>query len=150
MGQGTGHLAKPARPGTALESAQRPISIVYALTKPGTRDVRYVGCTTNLKRRYAEHLRDITGQDAKAEWMRGLRERGLKPGLIILEMVNIEAGAQIEAMWISMFRHDSTGTKLVNTGWCWPKCPKCRQEYNRAMGRAYFNAVMAVAKRHGV
>jgi hypothetical protein len=91
--------------------------------------VRYIGCTKHIKRRYTEHLRNIKGHDARAEWIRGLQARGLKPGLIILEMVNVEAGAQIEAMWISMYRHHTNGARLVNTGWCYPRCPECRREY---------------------
>ena len=57
---------------------------IYTLSHPITNEVRYVGKTINLKRRYKQHLYDKR-QSHKASWVRSLKSEGLKPILTVIE-----------------------------------------------------------------
>ena len=78
------------------------IIYIYTLSHPITNEVRYVGKTINIKRRYKQHLYDKRGSH-KASWVKSLKNDGLKPILTIIEECNNDNWAEREIFWISQF-----------------------------------------------
>ena len=74
---------------------------IYTLSHPITNEVRYVGKTINIKRRYKQHLYDKRGTH-KASWVKSLRKDGLKPILNILEECT-DNWQEREIHWISQY-----------------------------------------------
>ena len=75
---------------------------IYTLSHPLTNEVRYVGKTINIKRRYKQHLYDKRNS-YKANWVKSLRNDGLKPILTILETCNEDNWQEREIHWIAQF-----------------------------------------------
>lgn len=75
---------------------------IYALLDPRTEEVRYVGKTTNPRRRLFEHLRKPANEHL-AHWINALDQLGLIPNLEILDEVGDEDWADRERFWISRF-----------------------------------------------
>jgi hypothetical protein len=86
--------------------------IVYALADPETTIIRYIGCSTDPRARLWHHLwdgrsfkADYGVIEAKHAWLAGLRARGLRPELVILEEVAPgDRWQDREAFWIDLFR----------------------------------------------
>lgn len=76
---------------------------IYTLSHPITNEVRYVGKTINIKRRYKQHLYDKRGS-YKSNWIQSLRTQNLKPILIILEECD-DNWQDREIYWISQFNN---------------------------------------------
>ena len=57
---------------------------IYTLSHPITNEVRYVGKTINIKRRYKQHLYDKRTSH-KSSWVQSLIKEKLKPTLTIIE-----------------------------------------------------------------
>jgi len=72
--------------------------VIYALCEPATNLVRYIGATTDIIERTRKHWSG--GDDSTGEWVRGLREKSLLPGAMILEMVSDEDAVVAETKWI--------------------------------------------------
>ncbi len=83
---------------------------IYGLTDPNTNAVRYVGITIDMKRRYRRHLAD-GGDSYRVRWIRKLIKFGLKPGLVILEIVADALAQETERKWIKFYGRKN----LVNT-----------------------------------
>jgi group I intron endonuclease len=74
---------------------------IYTLSHPITNEVRYVGKTINIKRRYKQHLYDKR-HSHKASWVKSLKNEGLKPVLTILETCQ-DNWQEREIFWISQY-----------------------------------------------
>lgn len=84
-------------------------TFVYCLKHPLTNEVRYIGRTNNLKRRFAEHLRHSRSANShKKTWILQLLKSGLSPIMEVLEECEHKNAARVENYWISKF------TNLVN------------------------------------
>jgi group I intron endonuclease len=77
---------------------------IYTLSNPTTNEVRYVGKTINIARRYKQHLYDKRTTH-KASWVQSLKKVGLKPKLIILEECNKDNWQEREKYWIRQFNN---------------------------------------------
>jgi len=87
--------------------------VIYGLTDPRSTCVRYIGQTRDPFERYAGHCRHQPySRDPRVRWIRELRQNGLKPGLIELEVVPESDAAAVEHFWISSLR--SAGASLFN------------------------------------
>lgn len=89
---------------------------IYTLSHPITNEVRYVGKTINLKRRYKQHLYDKRTTH-KCNWVKSLKNEGLKPVLTVIE-VCYDNWQEREIYWISQFNNltnflDGGGTNYV-------------------------------------
>ncbi|WP_300571212.1 GIY-YIG nuclease family protein [Flavobacterium sp.] len=74
---------------------------IYTLSHPITNEVRYVGKTINIKRRYKQHLYDKRNTH-KCNWVQSLRKDKLKPILTIIE--ECESNWQDrEKYWITQY-----------------------------------------------
>jgi hypothetical protein len=88
--------------------------LIYALLDPITKEVRYIGQTTDIKTRLASHfrlsqLKDITRKNG---WIKSLLKKGLLPDYqIICECSSKEELNEKEIYYISLFRESG---KLTN------------------------------------
>ena len=76
---------------------------IYTLSHPITNEVRYVGKTINVSRRFKQHLHDKR-HSHKASWVRSLKSEGLKPIMTILETCT-DNWQEREIFWISQYNN---------------------------------------------
>jgi hypothetical protein len=96
----------------SIPGSAKSQKFVYALIDAETKIVRYVGCASNPRQRVGQHLWEAIRLDpdpyansAKYEWLAGLRARGLRPEVLILE--EIPPGVRWvdrETYWINVHR----------------------------------------------
>jgi GIY-YIG catalytic domain len=94
-----------------MESPQRP-ALIYALTDPESDEVRYIGRTRHLMRRYARHLLKRRGAPDKVRWLQELEQKRRLPGVVVLEEVAPEDVEARERWWIAHYRQ--RGAQLLN------------------------------------
>ena len=78
------------------------IYYIYTLKHPITNEVRYVGKTINIQRRYKQHLYDKR-HSHKASWIKSLKAENLKPILTVIEECTEENWIEREKYWISQY-----------------------------------------------
>jgi hypothetical protein len=87
-------------------------TIIYALCDPDTIEVRYVGKTTNLKRRIYEHLhRKDCAHTPVRRWVAKLQRGGKQPVVCVIEVCGDDWAAR-ERHWIAAYRAD--GGRMLN------------------------------------
>lgn len=74
--------------------------------------VRYIGKSVLAERRWRQHCCAKDGRRAVDRWIVSLRERGIKPGFLVLEAVVEEGWEDAERRWIAHYR--AAGTDLLN------------------------------------
>jgi len=79
---------------------------IYGLIDPRTNCVRYVGKAKNTDQRFSNHWCPSGRSDKtpKGAWFRKLHRLGLKPLLVILDVVPEEEWHQAEREWIAHYR----------------------------------------------
>lgn len=61
---------------------------IYRLRDPETNEIRYIGKADDLEKRLEAHLwRNKKDHTYKGRWIKGLRAKGLKPIIELVEMV---------------------------------------------------------------
>lgn len=85
---------------------------IYVLRDPRDNAVRYVGVTTNARKRYGSHLKTKDGTP-RATWIRELLAADLAPTIEIIESGDVADYQAAEKHWIARFRAD--GCRLTNT-----------------------------------
>lgn len=89
---------------------------IYALFVEGDeKNVRYIGQTIDLTRRYREHLVDVQNTH-KVHWIQAALAVGDKIGIKVLETLNDPDDEQlkfVEHFWINLFQNQ--GCKLTNS-----------------------------------
>lgn len=84
-----------------------PQAYIYALTDPTSNEVRYIGKTNELQRRYTAHLAHATNENDRshrANWIRKLASQGREPGMIVLEVCDESEWRERERHWIRYYR----------------------------------------------
>lgn len=92
---------------------------IYALIDPSTSNVRYIGKTVNLKRRYNRHIRnaqDTTCKYHSANWIRSLLNNNLRPELIVIEETDLDNWIDREIYWIKYYRNIYDLTNILDGG----------------------------------
>lgn len=100
-------------------------ALIYSLSHPITKDVRYVGRTfRTLSNRLSSHLgkaRRMEESTHKANWIRKLLREDLKPKIELLEKAPFGKHVEREKWWIKYFRREnltnSTDGGDGNLGW---------------------------------
>ena len=87
--------------------------IIYTLSDPVSKEVRYIGLTTKpLKERFSQHY-SRKCNNHKCNWIKGLRSKGLRPVMQELDIANsTEELNSLEIYWIEQFKQ--WGFNLVN------------------------------------
>lgn len=113
------------------------MNYIYGLLDPRDDQIRYVGKTDNLERRYQMHLRDKY-HCYRVYWIQSLREAGLLPTMKVIEEVSPEQDwGDRERYWVQYYRE--AGCRLTNGtdgGDCGPprrkgQCPKSTENYGK-------------------
>lgn len=91
---------------------------IYALCDPDTGEIRYVGQTTDIERRYKQHLQVIGKPNTyRKSWIQSLLKQGKEPVMRILEEATDDAWIEREKWWINeMRRQGARLTNLTNGG----------------------------------
>jgi len=87
------------------------LTFIYVLIDPRSNQVRYVGKTDNLKKRYNHHL-IYNGKSHKTSWIKNLKNENKKPIIEVIDEVPITEWKFWERYWISQIR--AWGFELVN------------------------------------
>ncbi len=83
---------------------------IYALLDPTTNEIRYIGKSKNIKRRYYEHTHNKSGNCIYLKhWLATLNE---KPKLEIIELCDLTVINEKEKYWIKYYK--DLGNKLTN------------------------------------
>jgi len=86
---------------------------IYILIDPTTEQVRYVGKTTDIKRRLRRHINERYLHDSyKDRWLRKLLDNNLSPQIEIIDEVGKDNWVFWEQFYISYFRF--IGSSLTN------------------------------------
>jgi group I intron endonuclease len=86
---------------------------IYGLIDPKSNLLKYIGKTTNLKRRYQRHISERFLHDSyKDRWVRKLIENGDKPILILIDTTNKIEWQFWEKFYISYYKY--IGCELTN------------------------------------
>lgn len=78
------------------------IIYIYALKNPITDEVRYVGKTSNIRKRYTQHISDKR-QTHKRSWIDSLLKEDLKPIIEILEVCDSITWEEREIYWMMQY-----------------------------------------------
>jgi hypothetical protein len=91
------------------------VTFIYALVDPTTREVRYIGKSTDPTKRLSFHLakRSLKTNNPKNLWIRSLVAKDLKPILVVLQKCSDDKWAEAERAWIVTFR--MIGADVTNT-----------------------------------
>lgn len=113
---------------------------IYALTDPNG-DVRYVGKTSKVvEYRLVSHYQEAKVEKYyKARWLKKLLSKGLKPGHIVLEVVDESEANGAEIKWIAHFRALG-GRRLTNGtlgGEGGKMTPEVRAKWKATMRKKY-------------
>jgi hypothetical protein len=84
---------------------------IYALIDPVTNFCRYIGKTKKINMRLDEHYNE-NAKTYKANWIKSLKIKGLKPILESLEITDSNNWQESEKFWISYFKF--LGANLTN------------------------------------
>lgn len=87
-------------------------TFIYTLSDPITEEVRYVGKANNIKNRYNGHLIDKSFT-YKANWIKSLLNKGLKPEIEIIDEVLESEWKYWEVFYINLYK--SWGFNLTNS-----------------------------------
>jgi len=87
---------------------------IYALIDPRTNEVRYIGKSVTPEKRLIVHVctTHVDSNPRKLNWIKQLKEEGLRPTLLILEETTTELWPEREKYWIEFQR--SLGNNLTN------------------------------------
>jgi len=96
------------------------IIYIYKLIDPVTKDVRYVGKSTNPKIRLKNHISRRKNKYHSAVWINGLFLKGLRPTLEIIEECLESKWQERERYWISFYRDKFDLTNILDGG---EECP---------------------------
>lgn len=87
---------------------------IYMLSDPITQEIRYVGKTNNIKRRYKAHHNPARFKNTtKFDWIKSLRDKNLKAVLKVIEECSADVGKERERFWIKY--HLNKGCRLTNS-----------------------------------
>ena len=87
------------------------MTFIYILIDPRNNQVRYVGKTDNIRKRYNHHLID-NYKSYKTAWIKSLKNEKLKPIMEVIDEVPLNEWVFWEKYWISQMK--AWGFKLTN------------------------------------
>lgn len=89
-----------------------PLIFIYGLFDPESGMIRYIGKSIRPEERLRNHMQDKS-KCHRSHWLRSLKSKGMKPGMIFLEQVSGEwPWQESERFWISYGKRN--GWPLTN------------------------------------
>jgi len=79
-----------------------PLHYIYGLADPFSHQLRYIGQTNNLLRRYNEHIED-DNDTPKCRWIKSIQARGQQPVLVHLDTCEEYEIDELEPWWIQLY-----------------------------------------------
>lgn len=93
------------------------ITYIYYLQDPTNGDIRYVGKTTDLKRRLKDHIkRSLKYKFHSATWIKSLSDKGVLPIIVEIERVFDDLWKDREKYWIQFYREKNDLTNILDGG----------------------------------
>ena len=94
------------------------IVYIYGLVDPRDGHFKYVGKTTNARKRLNNHLqpRQLAKNNPRTAWLKHLLSLGLKPTMVILDEIDEEHWEERERYWIKYFSDIGYELKNSTTG----------------------------------
>lgn len=91
-----------------------PKVYIYGLSDPRTGEVKYVGKTIDINRRYRNHINtnDNAKNSKRVAWIKNLKSQGVYPEIFVIEETTEDLWRKAEQYWISYFK--SIGCNLKN------------------------------------
>jgi len=120
---------------------------IYSLIDPDTNEVRYIGKTSNIKRRYYEHTTNIKSNSHKSNWIRKLHTDGKSPILNIIEECNYGDWELREKYWISQFNNLTNGTECGEDGRMTPQVREKLSALNSGKNNPCFGKIWTDEER---
>lgn len=112
----------------------KPIYI-YGLVDPETQEVRYIGKSIRPFERLQNHMNDKS-KCHRANWLQGLKRKGMQPELVIFEMIQgARPWQEAERYWIA--RANALGWPLTNNTSGGDGVPDLPQETRDRMRRVW-------------
>lgn len=88
-------------------------TFIYILIDPRDNQVKYVGKTNNVKRRYSQHISLASkNKTYKTNWLSSLIIMNLKPEMVVIDECEDDSWIELEQWYIELFK--SWGFKLTN------------------------------------
>jgi len=117
---------------------------IYTLSHPLTKEIRYVGKTIDVKRRYYDYISpnsgDVIKNNHKGAWLRSLKKSGLNPVIDVIDEIEDVNWDWLEIYWISQFKAWGFDLLNVHSGGSKggrPKGYKVSEETRQRMKNAY-------------
>lgn len=86
---------------------------IYILIDPETNQVRYIGKTKSLKRRYNQHISECSKlKSHKNNWLLSLKNKNLRPEMVVIDETDKNDWIFLEQWYIQLYR--SWGYRLTN------------------------------------
>lgn len=85
---------------------------IYALTCPRTGEIRYIGRSVNIAKRYASHRQQVGACSLETHYGRWMNSLTKPPGIVVIESTESTKDAEIK----HIKEHKDAGFNLVNTG----------------------------------
>jgi hypothetical protein len=93
------------------------ITYIYYLQDPTNGDIRYIGKTTDLKRRLKDHIkRSSKYKFHSATWIKSLSDKGVLPIMVEIERVFDDSWKDREKYWIQFYREKHDLTNILDGG----------------------------------
>lgn len=90
---------------------------IYSLIDPFTNEIRYVGKTKNLEKRFRHHINNSKKRNYhSANWIKSLLIKNRKPKIEILEECTKDNWEEREKYWISYYRKTYDLTNILDGG----------------------------------
>ena len=90
---------------------------IYSLKDPITYQIKYIGKTIDINRRYKEHIQTHRNRKSKKNsWVISLIKNGLEPIMEILEECNLDNWEERETFWISYYKDLGFNLKNIQHG----------------------------------
>jgi hypothetical protein len=78
---------------------------IYILIDPTSQQVRYIGKTKNLSRRYSQHISECSKiRNHKNNWILSLKNIGLKPEMVVIDECENNDWVFLEQWYIQLFK----------------------------------------------
>ncbi len=80
---------------------------IYSLNDPDSLQIRYIGKTTNLKKRLSSHIQEAkrsNGRRYVLNWIKNLLNNNKKPAITIIEECTEDDWQEREKYWIDFYR----------------------------------------------